>query len=171
MKINKIKSFTSIMLSVLLLFLLILPVNAETGEPIAETAVYNDDGSSIICFSDGSKLSISAVKTTDAPFSTCVTAHRYSREATYSDAGGDLQWKYVLTGDFTYEYGKSSACINAYYTQEMYNSSWSFSDGEAIKSGNMAIGKGVYKLKMLFITVKTFNIDISLTCDVYGNVT
>ena len=76
-----------------------------------------------------------------------------------------------LVSAATMVYGKSSTCIDASYTQTIYESDWTFSDGAAIKSGNTAIGNGNFKLKFFFVTVQTYEIDISLTCDVYGNVT
>ena len=52
----------------------------------------------------------------------------------------------------------------------IYDSSWTFSNGSATRSGNTAYGKGHYTKKVLFITTKNYDVDISVSCDKYGNI-
>ena len=131
------------------------------------------DGSTVITYSDGSTLTISAVQIDDNNMSLCATSKTRiaERTATYNNSNGELEWKYVLKGTFSYVEGVSVTCTNASYTQNIYASNWKFSDGSATKSGNVAYGKGKYVLKFLLFPTKTCNIDISLTCDKNGNVT
>ena len=65
--------------------------------------------------------------------------------------------------------GVSATCTNATYTQTINDGYWHFSDGNAYAENNVAHGLGTFKKKVLFITLKTYNIDISVTCDAYGN--
>ncbi len=148
-----------------------LPAFANESAPV--TAQTND-GSTVTVFADGSVLLVSPVYTIDdQSITTLATSTTLSRgkDVTYTDSNGNLEWKYTLTATFSYVSGVSSTCTKASYSQTINDSSWSFSDGSATKSGNTAYGKGTFKHKVLFITTKTYNIDISMTCDKYGNVT
>lgn len=164
------KIFISFLLTIAVLCTTVIPVTAEETTPDISQ---NKEYSSIVYFEDGSVLEISAphiVKISLAPLATAKTITA-SRAATYKDSDGVLQWKYTLTGTFSYTSGVSSTCTKASYTYNVYDSGWSFSDGAATKSGNKATGTGTFKFKVLFVTLKTYNINISLTCDTYGNVT
>ena len=87
------------------------------------------------------------------------------------DSDDNLEWKYTLYATFEYEYGVSSVCTNAYYVQNIYKGNWTFSNGAAYTSANRAIGTGRYVEKYLFITINTIEVSLTMTCDVFGNVT
>ena len=162
--------------TVIVLSLVTLPVSAteDTAEDVFDIETIDKvDGSTIIHYTDGSTLTISSVRLNDQATALVSTAKSISadRVVTYEDADGVLQWNYTLYGTFSYVSGVSSTCTNASYTHEIFDSGWDFSEGSASRSGNKALGHGIYKLKFLFVTIKTYTIDISLTCDVYGNVT
>lgn len=89
--------------------------------------------------------------------------------ATCYDKNNNLEWKYTLSAEFSVVEGVSATCTNATYTQTIYASGWSFSNGNATKSGNTAYGAGTFKKKVLFVTTNTVNIDINISCDAYGN--
>lgn len=162
------KKLLSIVLAFTILFAATIPTYA-TESPT--DIIHTDDGSTIIYNEDGSSFIISAPYGTETQGSrTTVRTITKHKDVTYQDSDGNLVWKYTLTGTFSFD-GSSSACTNASYTQSIYDSIWTFSDGSATKSGNVATGKGKFVSKFLFITVKTYNIDIHLTCDKYGNVT
>lgn len=165
------KILVSILLVTATLFLTVVPALAEESELIATQMITDENGATIIYFDDGSILTISSIQETENAATPYATTQTKSRIATYTDKSGDLMWRYTLYGTFSYEYGVSSTCTNASYTKEIFSDKWSFSDGAAIKSGNTAIGNGVFSYKLLFATLKTYTIDISLTCDKYGNVT
>ena len=94
-----------------------------------------------------------------------MTGEKY---ATFEDSAGKVEWEYTLSAAFSYVSGSSSTCTSASYSKNIYDSSWSFSDGSATKSGNVATGKGKFVCKILFIPYKTYTIDLSITCDIYG---
>ncbi len=169
------KIFAFITVLVMLFSCAVLPVSAEETSPVAVQRIQNPDGTTVIYYDDGSTLTISPVQITTqiSAYSTDSTEKKLSanRSATRKDSDGNIIWKYTLYGTFTYVPGVSSVCTAATYRYEINDDAWSFSDGSATKSGNMAIGKGVFKRKTLFITTNTANIDISLTCYIYGNVT
>ncbi len=114
------------------------------------TSVYAADkapSETIIDLEDGSRLIISAVyeSENDSSAKAATNTVTKSREVYREDPAGNLEWKYTLTA--------------------------TFSNGSASKSGNAAYGKGHYTKKALSIEIKNIDVDISLTCDVYGNVT
>ena len=154
-----------------MLSIFVLPVSAESNETFTQKTINNSDGSTVVYFSDGSKLHISAATKAETPYAICTTTPTYYRKVSYSDSDDVLQWDYELSATFSYVYGKSSTCINTSYTHNIYESDWTFSDGAATKSGNTAIGNGLFKLKFFFVTVHSYTIDISLSCDIYGNIT
>lgn len=75
----------------------------------------------------------------------------------------ELLWTYTLTGYFTVDEGISATCYNATYAHAIYDSAWHFSDGSTSCYGT-------FKCKFLFVTVQTYVINISLTCDYYSNI-
>lgn len=130
-----------------------------------------DTAESITYLEDGSRIVISPVYgEDDISVTGAINTVTKSREAYCEDSAGNLEWKYILTATFSYDYGISSTCTNASYTQTIYDSKWSFSNGSAERSGNTAYGKGNYIKKELSLVLKSADIDISLTCDIYGNV-
>lgn len=163
------KSIVCLVLLFSMLFSMALPAFATE----VELTTVQDDGTSITHFADGSTLTISPVQSVEANYLVRATSQTItkSRVASFTNSNGVLEWKYTLTATFSYVAGVSSTCTQASYTQSIYENGWSFSNGSATKSGNVATGKGTFKHKVLFITTKTYNIDISLTCDKYGNVT
>lgn len=153
--------------------LTVVPVFAQEESYAATETILEEDGTVHMIYEDGSVLTLSPIQTDENDISTysnekTITKHRI---ASFKDANGKLCWEYTLYGEFSYVYGVSSTCTRASYTQHIYDDGWEFSDGSATRSGNVAYGKGTYKKSLLFITIKTYNIDISLTCDIYGNVT
>lgn len=79
-------------------------------------------------------------------------------------------WTYTLTGTFLIETGISCISTNATYSTEIYNSVWSFSDGSTSYANNYVRGLGTFKRKILLITTQTIDIDVTLYCDSYGNI-
>lgn len=142
-----------------------LPVMAET------TAV--EGQAQVIYFEDGSYLTISPVTIIEETTNARATASTKTgaKDVTRTKSNGDLAWKYTLTATFSYVSGTSSTCTSASYTKNIYDTSWEFSNGSATKSGNVATGKGTFKDKVLFVTTQTQNINITITCDTYGNLT
>ena len=92
-----------------------------------------------------------------------------SNEQTYYD-GDTLSWKYTLTGYFTINPGVSCVCYNSTYSTDIYSNYWSFHDPYNYYSANTAYGEGTFKKRILFITISTIDINLSVSCDAYGNI-
>lgn len=164
---------TTLVLAITMICVATLPALATEPEllPTPTSVTEASDGTTTVFYDDGSTLTISPVYVTSEQSLARAAAKTVSggKDATYKDSDGNLEWKYTLSGTFSYVPGVSSTCTSATYKNNIYDDSWSFSDGSATKSGNKAIGKGTYVKKFLFITTKTCNVDISITCDTYGN--
>lgn len=161
-----------------LLSVFILPIalltnvlSAHAVEEISFDAQAESE-SSVIYFDDGSRLVTSPIYEAKDSSSIKTAANTITRscDVYFEDSNGNMEWKYTLTATFSYNYGVSSTCTNESYTQTIYDSKWSFSDGSAERSGNTAYGKGHYVKKEWFVVIKDVDIDISLSCDIYGNV-
>ena len=157
------KTFVSLILIISMITSTIIP--AFAAEPVSNeisesvTITYLDDGSYIV--------------------KTIVSNPVESRSSTFTKTGnivashysGDDErlWQYTLYGEFLVNSGVSAVCTSATYTQNIYASSWSFSNGQATASGNTAYGVGTFKDKVLFVTIKTVDVDLNIVCDIYGN--
>ena len=163
------KRIFSILLTVLFVFALTPSVfaidNVALNNQNSGNIIYLDNGSYIVvtlATDDISLLSLASTKSTSLKkvgnkFATCY------------DKNNNHEWEYTLSAEFEVIEGVSATCTSATYTQTIYAKDWSFSNGNATKSGNTAYGVGTFKRKVLFVTVDTANIDISISCDVYGN--
>lgn len=145
-------------------------VNAMALEP-SYTYELGSDGTEIYTYADGSRLIITTeeVQSTSSARASATTVTK-TKTAKYENSDGTVAWEYTLTATFSYVAGVSSTCTNASYTYTINDDSWHFSDGAATKSGNTANGVGTFKKKVLFVTTQTHNVDLTLTCDINGNV-
>lgn len=154
--------------SLLLLFSMTIFINA-----VDETAPDCETSKEIIYLNDGRYLEISLTVTekNDVLRSTGSSSQTYAGDRTIvcKDENGNVEWEYILSAEFNVVEGVSSTCTNVSYTQNIYKSVWSFSDGGTSKSGNTAYGYGTFKRKALFITIEEQIIDLTITCDIYGN--
>ncbi len=93
-----------------------------------------------------------------------------SKTVTKYNSDDEMLWKYTLYGTFHVNEGVSSVCTRADYSTVIEQNSWSFSGCSAYEVGNTAHGVGTAKNKALgFIVIETFDIDIIISCDAYGN--
>lgn len=159
--------------SILLIFIFIF---ALTPSAFAVNDITLDDqkSSEIIYLDNGSYITITFTTQEVSPFSLATTDSKSftktgNRVATCYDKNNNLAWEYTLFAEFSVVEGVSATCTSATYTQTIYQNDWSFSNGNASKSGNTAYGVGTFKRKVLFITAETANIDLYISCDVYGN--
>ena len=81
----------------------------------------------------------------------------------------EILWVYTLSATYNVNSGVSSNCISSSYSTTINNNDWKFSDGNPYFNSNTAYGEGLFKNKFLFVTTQKITIDISLTCDAYGN--
>lgn len=146
--------------------------NAKTSIMVEEESVFISE--EIIQCKNGSYISIKLYDTSvnkTSTYSTLSSSYKTAnKKVTRYNSNGSIAWEYTLTGYFTFDAGVSSTCYNATYTQYINTSSWSFSNGATSFSGNTAYGTGTYKDKFWFIVVETVNINISISCDTYGNI-
>lgn len=158
----------SVFLTIAMLGTVVLPSYAI--EPSCNT-VQNEDGSTVIYYDDGSHLTISPVRIigNDTVARATTQTKNGLKDVKFTDSDGNVEWKYTLSATFSYVYGSSVSCTSAKYSNNIYDNAWSFSNGSATKSGGTAYGRGHYAKKVLFVTVKNIDIDISITCDKYGN--
>jgi hypothetical protein len=159
----------SIFLTVVTLCTTVLP--AYAAAPDSDISEY-DNESTVIYYDDGSYITISAAYVSQENISTRSTTNTVTgaKDVTFTDSSGNLEWKYTLSATFSVTYGSSVSCTKSTYTNNIYDSSWTFSNGSATKSGNAAYGIGHYTKKVLFITTKNYDIDISITCDKNGKI-
>ena len=161
------KIFVSIILLAAILCMSVSPVFATEPEP---TVVQYEDGSTVVYFDDGSTLTYSPVKVIEeqvSPYVTVQTKNAY-KEAKFTNTNGTVEWVYTLTASFTYVEGLSCKCTSATYTKTIYDNNWTFSNGSATFNDRTAYGKGHFTKKLLGITVKNYDIDITIKCDTYG---
>lgn len=158
------RTITILLLAVLAMFCQITTASADTSTPAVQTL---PDGSTVYLFSDGSKLTVSAVRSV-AEEKGVMTNTSGSKDMTFTNSDNVVEWKYTLHATFSYTYGVSSSCTSAYYTQNIYQGNWSFSNGSATKSGNTAHGVGTFEKRVLFIVINTVDVDLHIYCDKYG---
>lgn len=163
------KRIFSILLTFILMFALAQSAFA-TGNAISNTSestttIYLDDGRYIVVTLITNDISSLSLDSRQATSFTKVG----NKFVTCYDKDNNLEWKYTLSAEFSVVEGVSATCTSATYSQTIYASGWSFSNGNATKSGNTAYGVGTFKRKVLFVTVETKIIDISISCDVNGN--
>jgi hypothetical protein len=127
-----------------------------------------DESTSITYLEDGSYIVTTITSEPNLTRATTFTKTG-NKVVSYYDGDDTLLWQYTLFGEFLVESGVSAVCTSATYTQTIYANRWSFSNGQATASGATAYGVGTFKKKVLFVTTSTVDIDISFTCDVYGN--
>ena len=117
---------------------------------------------------DGSYTVSNVYKSSISSYGNVYTTHG-NKDVTKYSASDDVLWVYTLTAYYTVNTGVSAICFDASYTYNISGSGWSFSNGSTYYDENYATGKGKFTHKLLFVTTQTVNIDITLTCDEYGN--
>lgn len=83
---------------------------------------------------------------------------------------GEVVATYKLIASFSYPYNDTARCTSTTYSTSVNDSSWSFSDCSADKSGNKATGHFIIKKTFLGITRDTIEKTITITCDKNGNI-
>ena len=86
----------------------------------------------------------------------------------YHGSDGTAKWQAVLKATFIYT-GSSSTCTDASCDVTIYDSSYYLISKNASRSGNAAYGTVTVGHKILGITATQNTINLTLTCDVNGN--
>lgn len=115
-------------------------------------------------FEDGSYI-IDTIEISGARASGSISG---SKTRSYYDENGNLDWKAVLNGSFSYT-GSSATCTSSSVNVTVYDSSWYTVSKSASKSGNTANASVTMGRKVLGVTVEQKSISISLSCDKNGN--
>ena len=139
-----------------------LPVSAEEADAeilISRTVEVQPDGSSI------------EILLYQSPVYTRGNSYSMSGSKVYNstNAAGEVQWTFRVTGVFKVVEGSSVYCTSASHSYSIVNNNWNFVSGSSYKSGNKAIGNAEFNRKVLGIVVETDTCTVTLTCDANGN--
>ena len=126
---------------------------------VSETVEYLEDGSSIVT------TVYEAVVTTRSNLYTKTG----TKERVYTDADGNIVWSLTVHGEFRVIEGASVTCTSASCSSTIYNDNWSCTRKSASPSGNQAVANGVFEKTLLGIVISTENVNVTLSCDPYGN--
>ena len=113
---------------------------------------------------DGSYLTISLLIIQTRASGTKTATKTYQ----YTDSDGNIAWKAVLKGTFTYT-GTNATCTSSACNVSIFDSSWYTISKWAGKSGGAATAELTMGLKLLGVTVKKVPLSMTLICDANGN--
>lgn len=91
-----------------------------------------------------------------------------SKTRNFFGSDGDLEWKVVLSGSFTYT-GTSATCTSSTCNVTIYDSNWYTVSKFSNKSGNTATASATIGEKLLGVTVRQVPVSLSISCDKDGN--
>lgn len=118
----------------------------------------------IIYLDDGSYITIVTTERTARASGTKTASRTYS----YTESDGDVSWKAVLQGTFTYN-GTSATCTASSCTVTIYDTAWYQVSKTTEKNGAVARAELTMGYKFLGVTVKKVPLSMTLTCDANGN--
>lgn len=161
------KRFISLLCCVLVVlssFGLWIPADAAEVDSTAEEILVSE---SVEYLEDGRIITTSVY---EAPVVTRATVYNKSgrKVLTESNADGETLYTFTVSGIFTVREGSSAVCISSSYSTNIVNDAWYCYSASASKSANKAIADGVFKKKLLGITVETDTRQVVLTCDIDG---
>lgn len=91
-----------------------------------------------------------------------------SKERNFYNSNGNLCWKVVLNGSFSYT-GSSATCTSASCSAEAFGYGWYVISKSASKSGNTASASATMGERAGGITVNQVSSYLTLQCDGSGN--
>lgn len=159
------KKFLAIIFTTVILVCSIIPVvhaDSNTMNYLYETSSYTE------YFEDGS-YTVTTIKQSPTGRSTTYTKVGEKHVDLYNSSDV-LQWSYTLIGTFYVNEGVSVVCTESTYSSTIYENSWSLTAHDNSYSNNIAHGTATYKKKVLFVTTNVRDVDVSIGCDIYGNV-
>lgn len=143
-------------ISLVLIFTLLLSVF-----PLHAFAAEND---SIITFDDGSYIKVELIESS----ARATNSKSGQKVYNYYDADSNLDWKAVLTANFTYT-GSTSTCTSASCSVTIYDSDWYQVSKSTSRSGNTATTQLTMGHKVLGVTISKPSYTLTLSCDANGN--
>lgn len=135
-------------------------VASTNGVVVNETIEYLPDGSSVV---------ITVIdETSIMPLATTFTKTG-SKVYSARNPDGVIMWQFTVHGTFSVNSGVSATCTAASHSINIVEDAWQNQSASTSRSGNKAIGNATFIKKLLFITVDTKDIQVTLTCDSNGN--
>lgn len=155
------KKVVLILLAMMLLSsVMAVPVMAtETTREVVE--VYEDGSYAVL---EKTEVIVSNARSSTVSKSASSTCHYYN-------GNDEEQWSYTLNGTFLYRYGSGAQAQNRSDSYKIYNSEWSMVSHDSSVGSDTVYGTVTMKMTVLFITIRTVTQDLSITCDMYGNIT
>lgn len=92
-----------------------------------------------------------------------------TKERVYTDANGNIVWSLTVHGEFRVIEGASVTCTSASCSSAIYNDNWNCTRKSASPSGSQAVANGVFERTVLGIVISTENVNVTLSCDHFGN--
>ncbi len=150
----------------------ILALSMLTVPAFAQCEVTSDEiiiSRSVEYLEDGSYIEIVVAEEVSDAATYATTTKSGSKTYTGRDSDGSVQWKFTLKGTFSVNTGVSATCTSVSYSTSDIASGWSLDSASTSKSGAKAMADFVFKKKVLFVTTKTIEGSLTLTCDKNGN--
>lgn len=144
-----------IFLTVLIFSLLPINTIAVVDTEISKNIVYLEDGSYIT-------VELAWIE------SRVANSRTGSKTYTHQASNGDINWKAVLRGTFSYT-GDSATCITSTCDVTITDTNWYEISKVVGRSGSSAICDLTMGRKLLGIKIDEVSVDIKLTCDANGN--
>ncbi len=165
----------TIVFLLLLSILVAMPINVLAAAPLNSSS----DNASYQYFEDGSYTVTTLTLTViDDGVTTCgAEPESYNLQAkqdvSYHDANNNLDWVVTITAVFLVcpACAVSGMCQSSELSANIYDTSWGMYNVDERCMSNNAYGACSMKDKFLGITTMTVNVEFTLTCDRYGNVT
>lgn len=153
-----------LIISFCLLFNSYIPVEAKTPNTLATTSAYteyiNDDLYAEV------ELCITSENNNTSKVKASTKQKIASKTYNIKNSSGTIIGSYTLTGTFQYN-GSSSACTEASYSTNVFNSDCYFNSASASKSGNTATGSFTFVNSLAGTRIiKT----LTLTCSPDGTI-
>lgn len=159
------KRLISIFCSVLLVLRFVPNVSASELEKSEELVLVSE---TVKCLEDGSSIITSVYEEVVQTRSNLYTKTG-SKVDRYVSAEGETVWSLTVHGEFRIIEGASVTCTSASCSTAIYNDAWSCTRKSASPSGNQAVANGVFEMRVLGIVISTENVNVTLSCDPYGN--
>lgn len=162
------KRFVSLLCSVLLALSCVVfaPYVSAAGSEhfgklvlVSETVEYLDDGSMIV-------TSVYEESVTARSSLYTKTGSKIDRRI---NAEGEELWSFTVSGEFRVIEGASVSCVSASCSSQVLHENWSCTQKSAAPSGSQAVANGQFQKTLLGIVLDTENVNVTLSCDQYGN--
>lgn len=141
----------------------ILLITATSSSAIAVKA--NEDiYATVFSFDDGSYV---VVRCEDSGTIRATNTITKNKSYTYYSSTNVIQWKFTLTGTFTYN-GVTSSCTNTSSSLQIYNTAWYQIYRGTSMSGNTAYGTLTLGRKVTGVTIDEKTFTITMTCSKTG---